>query len=296
MHLNSPTPDATRNALPAALYVVATPIGNRRDITIRALDVLSMVDLIAAEDTRATKSFLAFHNLSGKLVSYHEHNETQRTPGLIDKLKGGVSVALVSQAGTPTVSDPGYRLLQGAIDNGIPVIPIPGPSAATAALSVSGLPTDSYVFVGFPPAKKGRRKTLLEQLADEPRTIIFYESPKRILTLLTEIMTTLGNRRSVLAREMTKLHEEFLRGRVSEIDANLRQRTEIKGECTLLVGGCEPDETDLPNHLVTEIAEAVNSRKRRPSEISRDIAQKYGVSKKKIYEQVLRLKRLTNEE
>jgi 16S rRNA (cytidine1402-2'-O)-methyltransferase len=296
MHLNSPTPDATRNALPAALYVVATPIGNRGDITIRALDVLRQVDIIAAEDTRATKRFLAFHNLSGKLISYHEHNETQRTPGLIDKLKGGVSVALVSKAGTPTVSDPGYRLLSAAIGNSIPVIPIPGPSAATAALSVSGLPTDSYVFVGFPPAKKGKRQTLLEQFADEPRTIIFYESPKRILTLLAEIMTTLGDRRSVLAREMTKLHEEFLRGRASEIAANLRQRAEIKGECTLLVGGCEADETDLPDPVAAEIAEAVSSRSRRPSEISREIAEKYGVSKKKVYEQVLRLKRLKSNE
>ncbi len=291
MLLNSPTPDTTHNTFPVALYVVATPIGNRKDITIRALDVLRQVGLIAAEDTRATKRFLAFHSVSGRLISYHEHNEIQRTPGLIDKLKRGVSVALVSKAGTPTVSDPGYRLVKAAITNGIPVVPIPGPCAAIAALSVSGLPTDSYVFIGFPPAKQGKRAVLLERLAAEPRTIIFYESAKRILTLLEQVITTWGDRRSMLAREITKLHEEFLRGRASEIAAALRQRAEIKGECALLVAGCEPHETELPEALLAEVADAVRNKGQRASEVSRAIADKYGVSKKKVYEEILRLKK-----
>ena len=237
MPSNSPTiePGSPKNA--GTLYVVATPIGNKDDITVRALTVFREVDLIAAEDTRKTRRFLASHDIKSKLVSYHEHNEEKRTPQLIQKLNSGHTVALVSNAGTPLVSDPGYRLIETAISHKIDVVPIPGVSAAIAALSVAGLPTEAFVFIGFLPKKKGKRLKQLQALATGDRTLIFYESPGRILALLQDIIKIMGDRRGALAREMTKLHEEFLRGRLSEIEQNLQERTGIKGECTLLVAG-----------------------------------------------------------
>ena len=162
---------------PGTLYVVATPIGNRDDITVRGLAVLGGVDLIAAEDTRKTRRFLEYHGIRGSFISYHEHNEKERTPQLLAKLQHGVSIALVSNAGTPTVSDPGYRLVNSAAANGVPIVPIPGVSAAAAALSAAGLPTDAFTFAGFLPKKKTKRLRQLEDLSREPRTLIFYESP-----------------------------------------------------------------------------------------------------------------------
>ena len=221
------------------LYVVTTPIGNMEDITIRALKTLDQVDLVAAEDTRHTGRLLAHHDIKNNLISYHEHNEEVRTPVLIHRLKAGSSVALVTNAGTPAVSDPGYRLVKAAIANHIRVIPIPGVSAVIAAISAAGLPTDSFIFAGFPARKKSKRMEQLKTLANENRTLIFYESPGRILSLMEEIMNVMGNRYCVLCREMTKLHEEFLRGILSEIMDTLHQRPAVKGECTLLVKGCE---------------------------------------------------------
>ncbi len=213
---------------PGILYVVATPIGNRDDITIRALNILGHVDLVAAEDTRHTGRLLAHHNIKCHMISFHEHNENDRTPDLINRLKAGLSVALVSNAGTPSVSDPGYRLVKEAVINRIRVSPIPGVSAAIAALSVSGLPTDSFVFIGFPAKKKAKRLDQLKDLEGEGRTMVFYESPRRILTFLKEIITVMGDRYGVLSREMTKLHEEFIRGFLSEILSSLNARSAIK--------------------------------------------------------------------
>jgi 16S rRNA (cytidine1402-2'-O)-methyltransferase len=224
MPLSSPTDDPEHIDETCNLYVVATPIGNRDDITIRALNILGRVDLVAAENTRHTGRLLAHHNIKGNLISYHEHNEVKRTPELIHRLKTGSSVALVSNAGTPSVSDPGYRLVKEAIANNIKVIPVPGVSAAVTALSAAGLPTYSFIFVGFPAKKKAKRLKQLKELASEIRTIIFYESPKRILTFLEEIIDAMGDRYGVLSREMTKLHEEFLRGFLSEIHYILNAR------------------------------------------------------------------------
>jgi 16S rRNA (cytidine1402-2'-O)-methyltransferase len=232
--------------------VVATPIGNREDITVRALNTLREVDLIAAEDTRKTGNFLSHHKIKNRLISYHEHNENKRTPQIINKLLDGSSIALVSNAGTPSVSDPGYRLIAAAIENNIKVIPIPGVSAATAAMSVSGLPTDSFVFIGFPPKKKGKRLKFLAELAVEPRPLIFYESPKRILTLLEEIISCMGDRPAMLAREMTKLHEEFIRGSVSKILMTMKKQTKVKGECTLIVAGREEKE-EIDSQIVERL-------------------------------------------
>ena len=274
-----------------ALYVVATPIGNRDDITIRALNILGQVDLVAAEDTRHTGRLLAHHNIKCRMISFHEHNERERTPDLINRLKAGSSVALVSNAGTPSVSDPGYRLVKEAIDSDIRVIPIPGVSAAITALCVAGMPTDSFVFVGFPAKKKARRLNQLNDLAGEHRTIVFYESPRRISTFLEEIIDIMGDRYGVLAREMTKLHEEFIRGSLSEILSSLNARPAIKGECTLLVTGCEENKEVSLKTVRTEIIKALEKKENRLSEIAKAVAEKHGLSKNKVYDEALKLKR-----
>lgn len=291
MPLSSPTDDPEHIDETCNLYVVATPIGNRDDITIRALKILGRVDLVAAENTRHTGRLLAHHNIKGNLISYHEHNEVKRTPELIHRLKTGSSVALVSNAGTPSVSDPGYRLVKEAIANNIKVIPVPGVSAVVTALSAAGLPTDSFIFVGFPAKKKAKRLKQLKELASENRTIIFYESPKRILTFLEEIIDSMGDRYGVLSREMTKLHEEFLRGFLSEIHYILNARPVVKGECTLLVMGCEEIKEVSLETVRNEINSELEKTGSRLSDIARAVAKKYGLPKNKVYDEALKLKR-----
>ena len=288
MNKNNPNKNMS-GGTPGILYVVATPLGNRDDITLRALNVLRDVDLIAAEDTRKTRGFLALHEIKNNLISCHEHNEAERTPALIAKLQQGVSIALVSNAGTPTVSDPGYRLIEAALDNHLSVIPVPGVSAATAALSVAGLPTDSFIFAGFSAKKKAKRLRQLNELASESRTLIFYESPRRILALLNEIMEVMGDRRGVLAREMTKLYEEFIRGRLSEIIERLRDRQDIKGECTLLISGNERDRDEAWPEVRQQIEAAVTAGENSVSAIARDIAATSGIAKNKIYAAALKI-------
>ena len=272
------------------LYVVATPIGNREDITLRALNILRDVDLIAAEDTRKTGNILTHYQIKNRLISFHEHNEKKRTPEMISKLLKGASIAIVSNAGTPSVSDPGYRLVKAAIANHITVSPIPGVSAATAAMSVAGLPTDSFMFVGFSPKKKGKRQKFLDELCRSPRPLVFYESPKRIISLLEEIFARMGDRNAILAREMTKLHEEFVRGPVSEILKTLQSRTEIKGECTLLIAGFEGKEEIHSEILKTEIRAALEKQQGSLSEIAKSIARKYGLSKNEVYDLALKIR------
>jgi 16S rRNA (cytidine1402-2'-O)-methyltransferase len=285
-HTNNSGPDSAQGIL----YVVATPIGNRDDITLRALHVLASADLIAAEDTRHTGKLLSYHDIKGRLTSYHEYNEKFKTPGLVQRLKNGSSVALVSNAGTPAVSDPGYRLIKEAVAAGIKVVPVPGVSAAVAALSVSGLATDSFVFIGFCPRKKEKRLELIRDLKNEKRTVIFYESPRRITRLIEEIIQVAGERNSVLSREITKIHEEFIRGTPSEILAVLRQRPEIKGECTLVVSGREEKEACSPEIVADELKEAIGSDKKPLSAIAKETAKKFGLSKKAVYEEALRIK------
>lgn len=290
MPSTSLTNDTGSNAGPGTLYVVATPIGNRDDITLRGLRVLKNADLIAAEDTRHTGKFLSFHNIKGRLISYHEYNERERTPALIDRLKKGASVALVSNAGTPAVSDPGYRLINEAIAAGVNIVPVPGVSAAIAAISVSGLATDSFIFIGFCPKKKEKRFDLLRELNKEKRTVIFYESPRRILRLVEEIKSVMGERHSVLSREITKIHEEFIRGTLSEILIVLKQRSEIKGECTLLVSGCEEKEISSPELVTKELKESISSNEKPLSVLAKETAKKFGLSRKQVYEEALRIK------
>lgn len=273
------------------LYIVATPIGNAEDITLRALKILGTADRIAAEDTRHTGKFLARHDIHARLVSYHEYNESERTPELIAGLLSGESVALVSNAGTPSVSDPGYRLVREAIENDIRVIPVPGVSAAVTALSASGLATDIFVFIGFPPKKKGKRLALLERLSGETGTLIFYESPRRVISFMEEIVAAMGDRYGVLSREMTKLHEEFLRGYLSEIIRELASRDSVKGECTLLVKGFEDGETEISMKAVSKDIEKGLEEEIRLSDLSKKIAKKYGIPKQTVYEEAVRLRK-----
>jgi 16S rRNA (cytidine1402-2'-O)-methyltransferase len=217
------------------LYLVATPIGNLEDITHRALKVLNAVDLIAAEDTRKTKILLDHYSISKPMLSYFSYNERHRTPQLIEKLKKGQSIALVSDAGTPGISDPAYHIVQSCLAAGIPIVPIPGPAAFISALIVSGLPTDRFVFEGFLPLKKGR-KTKLELLSRETRTIVLYESPHRVLRTLGEIRSFFGERNVVVARELTKKFEEIVRGPVSSVLEELC-RKQTRGEYVLIVEG-----------------------------------------------------------
>ncbi len=223
---------------PGTLYLVATPIGNLDDITHRAVKVLSAVDLIAAEDTRKTKILLDHYSISKPMLSYFSYNERQRTPQLIEKLLQGMSIALVSDAGTPGISDPAFHIVQSALVSGIPIVPIPGPSAFVSALIVSGLPTDRFVFEGFLPVKKGR-KTKLEILRTEPRTIILYESPHRILKTLGEIQASFGDRQVVVARELTKKFEEIVRGKLSMVLPHLTGKP-TRGEYVIVVEGYSP--------------------------------------------------------
>lgn len=218
------------------LYIVATPIGNLEDMTLRALRVLRECNLIACEDTRQTRKLLEHFGITTPMISYHEHNEAERAAELAAKMAEGASIALVSDAGTPLVSDPGYRLVRAAIDAAIPVVPIPGVSAALGALSAAGLPSDAFRFCGFLPAKSGQRRRVLEEWKQENATLIFYETPHRILDALEDITAVMGTRPVVVARELTKMHEEFLRGTAAEIHAALASRPSVKGEITLLIG------------------------------------------------------------
>ncbi len=226
-----------REAKPRAgvLYIVGTPIGNLEDITLRALKTLAEADLIAAEDTRRTRKLLSRCEIAGKrLESHHDHNKGARTPGLLRRLEQGESVALVTDAGTPGLSDPGYYLVKRAIEAGIDVVPIPGPSALTAALSSSGLPTDRFAFEGFLPVKSGRRQRRLEELSRETRTVVLFESPHRIAKLLSELEERMAGRQVVIARELTKIHEEFLRGTVREVAEKIGRR-KARGEYVVLI-------------------------------------------------------------
>jgi 16S rRNA (cytidine1402-2'-O)-methyltransferase len=285
MPSNSPIHDSGAGRL----YVVATPIGHLEDITLRAIRTLKEVDLIAAEDTRHTRRLLAAHGIENQLISYHEHNEHQRTAELIRRLEQGACIALVSDAGTPTVSDPGYRLVEAAAARQIPILPIPGVSAAMAALSAAGLPTDSFTFAGFPPRKKAKRLAYLQQLAAVPHTLIFYQSPRRLLGFLAELQEVLGDRTAVLAREITKIHEEFIRGPLTRIMAQLEPRPEIKGECTLLVAGA-PAAESAPEDLDAAIADALDRSEDSLSTLARELARRWNVPRKEIYARALELK------
>ena len=271
--------------MPGLLYVVATPIGNLEDITYRAVRVLGEADLIACEDTRQTRKLLDHYDIHKPTISYHEHNEAERTEDLTARLLAGETIALVSDAGIPLVSDPGYRLVHAAIEAGIDVQPIPGPSASLTALAASGLPTDSFHFGGFLPPKTGQRAKLLESLAEEHATLIFYEAPHRIMETLETIESVLGPRPVVVAREITKIHEEFLRGTAAEVRAQLASRDAVKGEITLLIGkAMAPPADDTP---IPEAVEALITGGVPRMDAIKQVARRRGLSKREVYDQLL---------
>ena len=234
------------------LYIVATPIGNLEDITLRALRILKIVDLIAAEDTRHTRKLLTHYDIATPLTSYHDHSESTKAPVLVETLLAGKNMALVSDAGTPCISDPGYRLVKSAVEADIPVVPIPGPSMLTALMSVGGLPTDRFAFEGFLPTKQGQRHSALRALRHEERTLIFYESPHRLLRTLADLAQIFGDRRVVVGRELTKQFEEILRGPISVVLGAFHNRP-VKGEVALVVEGWDGKDEDAAEQSAAEL-------------------------------------------
>ena len=267
------------------LFLVGTPIGNLEDITLRALRVLREVDLIACEDTRQTQKLLNHYEIEIPTTSYHEHNEMTRAPELVLRLEEGARIALVSDAGMPGISDPGYRLVNLCIRHNITVVPVPGPSAFVAGLVASGLPTDSFRFFGFLPAKKTARRKLLEDLRDSAATAIFFESPRRIQKTLQDVLEVLGDRPTVLAREVTKIHEEFLRGHCSEVQEILRKRLAIQGEITLLIGraGQESLAVTHSQPLRERVQELMRDGKLNRMEALKAVARERHISKSAAY-------------
>ena len=272
---------------PGTLYVVGTPIGNLEDITFRAVRILQNVDLIAAEDTRHTGKLLQHFQIQTGQISYHEHNRSSRIPELLEHLTNGKAIALVSDAGMPGISDPGYELVTACVEAGIPVVPIPGASAAITALSASGLPTDRFVFEGFLSAKTQQRREYLESLQTESRTLIFYESPHRLRDTLQDLGDTLGSdRQIVLARELTKFYEEFWRGTIAEAIAHYSQR-EPQGEYTLVVAGIPPSQPQLTEAELKAELEQIMRQGVSRSQASRQLAKLTSVSRRHLYQLAL---------
>ena len=273
---------------PGTLYIVGTPIGNLEDMTFRAVRILQGVDAIAAEDTRHTGKLLHHFQITTPQVSYHEHNRITRTGELVERLQQGQAIALVSDAGMPGISDPGYELVKACVEAGLTVVPIPGCSAVVAALTASGLPSDRFVFEGFLPAKPKDRRAHLEQLKSESRTLVFYEAPHRLRQTLQDLLMLGGDRAIVLARELTKLHEEFWRGTIAEAVDPYRDR-EPMGEFTLVLAGAELNPLILSDEaLKAELQTLINQGISR-SEASRQLAQQTALPRRQIYQLALSL-------
>jgi 16S rRNA (cytidine1402-2'-O)-methyltransferase len=285
--------DSSRTLAPG-LYLVATPIGNLEDITLRALRVMKESDLIACEDTRQTQKLLNHYSIAKRTTSYHEHNEMTRAAELVVELEQGARIALVTDAGMPGISDPGFRLISLAIRHHIPVVPIPGASAFLAALVASGLPTDSFRFSGFLPAKAGQRRQILEDIRDSPRTQVFYEAPHRVKESLEDIVEILGRQRHVvIAREVTKIHEEFVRGNAGEVLETLKARGDIKGEITLLIGKMEAAEQKALSPRVSirqRVAQIIAEQKLDEKAALKKVAKEMGMSKSEAYRELQRSK------
>jgi 16S rRNA (cytidine1402-2'-O)-methyltransferase len=279
---------AASDAPTGCLYVVATPIGNLEDITLRALRILKEVDVIACEDTRQTLKLLSHFEIQKRLVSYHEHNEITQASELVIELEQGAQIALVTDAGTPAISDPGHRLVSLCLRHGIKVIPIPGPSAFVAAMSASGMPSDEFTFIGFLPSRQSERRKALRALVPEPRTLAFYEAPHRVLDTLEDALEILGNRPAVIAREITKVYEEFLNGHLEDFVEGARARPP-RGEICLLIG---PDDGKA-----TQAADATNPANTMPlARRVEEIVKESGVDRKAALKQAARERGLTRRE
>lgn len=275
------------------LYLVATPIGNLADITYRALQVLRDVDLIACEDTRHTRKLLQHYGIDKKTVSYHEHNEQQRAAELIEQLQQGSNIAVVSDAGTPAISDPGFRLVRAAIESNVSVVPLPGPSALITALVAAGLPTDEFFFGGFLPARSSARRARLNELSSVPGTLIFYEAPHRLAASLKDAHEMLGERDAVVARELTKMHEELRRGRLSELTEHYANVEQPRGEIVLLIDRTVLDQaTDKPENVsVSSLVEKFEAEGLDHRAALKKAARELGLSRAEAYRHLLAEKR-----
>ena len=276
--------------MPGTLYIVATPLGNLEDMTLRAVRTLKEVDLIAAEDTRHSKKLLVYYGITTPTIACHEHNETAKAQDLIQRLENGADIALISDAGTPLISDPGYRLVCLAQEKDLCIVPIPGCSAAITGLSASGLPTDSFIFLGFAPRKQGRLNTFLNEAAHHEATLIFYESPRRIVRLISSAITAFGDRRACLARELTKQYEEFIRGPLSSILSTLENREIIKGECVLFITGADEEAVELSAEQVEAMIMDGLNQNVRTGDLAKKIAGLTNCPKSKAYDMILALK------
>ncbi len=283
--------------MPGKLYIVATPIGNLEDISFRAVRILKEVDLIACEDTRHSAKLLMHYGIHTPRESCHEFNEESKTPQFIAQLRGGKNIALTSDSGTPLISDPGYRLVCGCREEGIPVISIPGPSAAITALAGSGLPSDRFFFEGFLPARSSMRKRRIEELANIPATLIFYEAPHRLLACLEDMSAILGAREAVIARELTKIHEEFAAGNLSELSDLFRSRPKIQGEIVLLVerGKAAAAPSIFPSSIRKHLEEEIQKTGLSRNEALKSVARQRGVSRRQAYNDLNDELRATNE-
>ncbi|MFC1979055.1 16S rRNA (cytidine(1402)-2'-O)-methyltransferase [Chloroflexota bacterium] len=267
--------------VPDMLYIVATPIGNLEDISLRAIRILNEAVLIAAEDTRKTRILLKKYDITTKLTSYYEHSKRIKTTQLLNRLLSGDDIAIVSEAGMPGISDPGYELINTAVEKGVEVIPIPGPSAVTTALVVSGLPVSEFIYIGFLPRKKADRKKLLESIADEPRTIVAFEAPHRIISSLGDIKGILGDRSIAVCRELTKLHEEVFRGNVSQ---TIEHFANPRGEFTLVIDGKSIEEQAIDVSSIKEELKLLKKRGIKAKEATVKVSKEYGINRKEAYD------------
>ena len=281
--------DEMERQLQPGLYLVATPIGNLADISLRALAVLARADLIAAEDTRHSRKLLSHFGIKAELTPYHEHNAAKERPRLLARIKAGFSVALISDAGTPLISDPGYKLVREALEAGLQVTSVPGAAAALAALTSAGLPTDTFLFAGFLPPKVGARRKRLEELKPTPGTLIFYETASRLHAALADMSEVYGAREAAIAKELTKLHESVARGTPAEL-ASAFNSTELKGEFVVLVGPPSPDEAEIGDDaIVASLEQALKQESFRDA--VRSVADKYKLKRSRVYELGLALER-----
>lgn len=277
-----------RGASKGILYIVSTPIGNLGDITLRAIDTLKEVDLVAAEDTRRARKLFSRYEIKTRLVSYYGAKEEIKGKKVLEKLRSGRRVALISDAGTPGISDPGYYLIKNAVEEGHEILTIPGPSAIISALTLSGLPTSRFVFEGFLPPRAGHRRERLEALKDDSRTMVFYESPGRTLRTLRDMLSIFGDRDAALARELTKIHEEVVRGRISDIIASVEERG-VKGEITIVLAGCREkakiNMTDIEREIEKVVREGHSAK-----ETADMISRRFNISKRTVYQKIIKKK------
>jgi len=274
---------------PGILYVVATPIGNLEDMTFRAVRILKEVDLIAAEDTRHSRKLLSHYGISTRLTPYHDHNEQLKTDYLISRLQAGQNVALITDAGTPCIADPGYRIVQAAVAAAVRVVPVPGAAALAAAVSAAGLPTDRFAFEGFLPPRQGRRLAKLAELKDENRLLVFYEAPHRLAATLADLSTAFGSRQAVVARELTKIHEEFRNGNLPEL-AEFYRLQQVKGEVVILVSPPAADAKPATDP-VPLLSRLLDEGEVTLKDAVIQVALQTGISRSDIYEMALQLKR-----